>query len=224
MSADPLSDSTRKARKSLLICSCALFVTVYFDAKISDIPFAGIELTIKERALPIILGVGLGYFLISFLFYAIDDLINMASTPFQSEYRQKSSAVYQRAVATFESNATAVFKQYIDFGEAESISKELARFVNVVGNDRESFFQERIRYGLKSFKHKLDDDNLADLDVSLMNIYQNIHKNYETYSKDAQMVSERLYMYSKYRKIRLYLFELAFPVIAAVSALILALI
>jgi hypothetical protein len=63
---------------------------------------------------------------------------------------------------------------------------------------------------------------MGDLVTSLMNIYGSVREEFETYADDEHLVAGRLRNYSQYRKVRLYGFELAFPLIASAGSLLLA--
>lgn len=118
MASDPLSSTTHKARTYLLALSTAGFLSSWYNLKVRDIPFSGVDTTVDEKLVPIMLTVGISYFLVSFVIYAVDDIINQAYTPYQerirSAFTQLTDIVRDDALKSIEGTLTSTGTAAID--------------------------------------------------------------------------------------------------------------
>jgi hypothetical protein len=75
MSYDPLSQTTRKVRTSLLIFTSAALSVALFDISPRALPILGEDVPVAELFLPFVLGVGSVFLSVSFIVYAYDDIV-----------------------------------------------------------------------------------------------------------------------------------------------------
>jgi hypothetical protein len=85
MAVEPLSDSTRTAKRNLLVTGVLAVTYRAFDVTIDKLPFAGIVIDFNKGIFAFILTVVLGYFLLSFCVYYFADIRNIEPPPHQSK-------------------------------------------------------------------------------------------------------------------------------------------
>lgn len=216
MAFDPLSDSTRKYRRATIGVASALIIVQTFHVRIEEIPTVGLKIRLAEDLIPVVLTLSLVYFVISFVIHLADDMINYTGGSFVDQYVKESREVIDRASMTFENGLVSMLKRYVDIRDAESIAKELQRFLLVVGADHEQFMAERARHELNPY---LDKNVIAN--EQFEEIARNILAHYRTSRRDAELNMKRsspLRTYRYFRMVRVYALETAFPLVLSCLA------
>jgi hypothetical protein len=101
MAVEPLSDSTRTAKRNLLIASVLAVTYRAFDVTIDKLPFAGIVVDFNKGLFAFLLTLLLGWFLVTFLVYYFIDVRNIEPPPHQEKGNQKYWADVEDRVQRF---------------------------------------------------------------------------------------------------------------------------
>src|SRR5262249_42932024 len=158
----------------------------------------GIKIELAEQLLPVALTLSLIYLLISFLIYLTDDLINYTAGSFIQEHIKMSSSEQSQAV--FENSLVGLLKRNLDIRDAESIAKELRRFLFVIGPDHEDFMSKRVANELKIYADKqiIANDVLDEIKQNVLADYRAIRREAE----DRIKASSPLKVYRYFRIFR----------------------
>lgn len=239
MASDPLSSTTHKARTYLLALSTAGFLSSWYNLKVRDIPFSGVDITVDEKLVPIMLTVGISYFLVSFVIYAVDDIINQAYTPYQerirSTFTQLTDIVRDDALKSIEGTLTSTGTAAAD---AKATTAEIwARCFPLLKLDIDAF-REQVTLILGN-EFEIPPTEKSSLPPSMRTIEQ-VRKRSEdmsgyiggeifdslelawygwTYHR-KQIFNGKPRRYAWYRRIRVELFDLALPLLVGAVALI----
>lgn len=89
MAVEPLSDSTRTAKRNLLVASVLAVTYRAFDVKIDKLPFAGIVVDFNKGLFAFLLTLLLCWFLLTFLVYYFIDVRNIEPPPHQARGNEK---------------------------------------------------------------------------------------------------------------------------------------
>lgn len=220
MASDPLSSTTHKARTYLLALSTAGFLSSWYNLKVRDIPFSGVDITVDEKLVPIMLTVGIGYFLASFIIYAVDDLINQAEAP----YLERLHGNYTSSLSALEDRVVRMLVTRLD-GALPNESKaafaaELYSIVLHSQNIDDEKFQKAIPIHIQSRlpnSGSFYDLNHAELTQRLMGALNSGRQELALIkSTNPKMASKR---YQMYRQFRVWFFDVTLPPLVAISAL-----
>jgi hypothetical protein len=217
MAYEPLSSSTRNARTGILGFSSALIVVRTFHVTVESVPTAGFKISLGPELLPFILTAGLMYYVISFLIYVVDDLINATVASYTKEFVEESRKSLAQARSQFQNQLVGMLKRYVDIRDAENISRELKRFLFVIGEDREEFMRGRVEHELKLYLDRgvIKGDQFEEIAYNVVAHFRSIREEARVNEPSARNV--RRYYY--FRLVRTYGLEVGLPLVLAMFAL-----
>lgn len=109
MAIDPLSPSTRIAKRNLLAVSILAITYKAFNITIENIPIAGLNIRFDRGAFAFLLLCGASYFGLTFLFYYLIDIWNIEETPHQQNVRQR----FDNRISSFRTRCVQLLNQEV---------------------------------------------------------------------------------------------------------------
>ena len=146
---EPFSNSTRRAKSTLLLLSVASFSVAVFDISLVNVPGVGFDIEMAQGFLPTIVGIGTGYALITFLLYASKDLNYIRAPEGISDVREEIKermleiVEYQTRIQSAH-NTYRKTSQDMDEEEFELIRKHLAEMLRPFFNDKSTRKRKKI--------------------------------------------------------------------------------
>jgi hypothetical protein len=89
MAVEPLSESTKTAKRNLLVASVLAVTYRAFDVTVDKLPFAGIVIDFNTGVFAFLLTVLLCYFLLTFCVYYFIDIRNLEAPPHQTRSNEQ---------------------------------------------------------------------------------------------------------------------------------------
>lgn len=219
MAFDPLSDSTRKYRTSLVAVASSLLAVQIFRVRITELPVAGIKIELIDQLIPVALTLSLIYFVISFGVCLADDILNFQGSIFIDERVKKSVENIKSGEQLFAKYLSDILQRYLQKDDAKAIADELGGYMFVVSPDPEQRIAER---GAELLKPHRKGKILAD--TTHTELIENIKRSYRAARRDHPLVSSigktdwSLRSYYYFRLFRIYVLEAAFPFVLAAFA------
>jgi hypothetical protein len=209
MAFDPLSESTRKARRSLLGMASATIVTHTFNVQVEDIPLVGIKIDFGPEVLAFVFGVGLIYFSVTFIVYYLDDFFNMGLSPFEEEQVRRQGAWLD--------DTRTNLRNFLNNMLARTHAPEsIAHLTDRIWNETRSLAfsttkDDELKSGIEYIVFNiLGEINKSDL-ATMVIIIQNGLRSYE-------MMKRQRGFYPSFGSLRLYILDFFLPILIAALA------
>lgn len=101
MAVDPLSDSTRIAKRSLLIASVLAVTYRAFDVTIDKLPIAGVVIDFNKGLFAFLLTLLIFYFLVAFCIYYFIDIRNVETTLHQVRESERYNNEFEHRIQRY---------------------------------------------------------------------------------------------------------------------------
>lgn len=162
MAWDPLSDSTRRSRNSMLVFSVSLFAVTAFGVKVSSLSGLAVELSFPEGVVAWLLGIAAIYFAFVFIVCIREDISADQGCRLEGGLSEKELKLLKRIISynrrlikNFDPEFDITLMKQDNFNMIRSSVSDCERALNIIGFNKVNNSSDF--YDLKEFSSIYDD-------------------------------------------------------------------